>query len=230
MVRLTSGSRPISGSILPTSAFLLRLTQKASSAEFALLLGRLRALLFRRFLLGAAHRPRVRGAMTLGDAVRDEIDGIVARHVLFLQEERRMGLPLGENGHQHIGARDLFAARRLDVNDRALDDALEARRGFRPLLVARHQLGQFLVDVLLEVAPQQVEIDVARPHHRGGVAVVDERQQQMLERRQLMIALAGQRQGAVQGLFETAGECRHADSSPFPWCIVAGAGAGGQIP
>jgi hypothetical protein len=44
---------------------------------------------------------------------------------------------------------------------------------------------------LLEVASEQIEIDVARPHYRGGVAVVDERQQQMLERRQFMIALTG---------------------------------------
>src|SRR5262249_59410901 len=75
--------------------------------------------------LGAAHRARFRHARPLGDAVADVIDGVVAGHVLLLQEIGGMAFALGENRDQHIGAGHLFAARRLHVDDGTLDDALE---------------------------------------------------------------------------------------------------------
>ena len=40
-----------------------------------------------------------------------------------------MRLALGEDRDEHVGARDLLAARRLDVDVGALNDALEARGG-----------------------------------------------------------------------------------------------------
>ena len=80
------------------------------------------ALLF----LGAARRARLAGAGTLGDAVRDVVDRVVAGHLLLLQEIGGMALALGEDRDEHVGAGDFFAARRLDVDHGALDDALEA--------------------------------------------------------------------------------------------------------
>src|SRR5881398_16664 len=46
----------------------------------------------------------------------------------FLQEIGGMALALCENRDQHVGAGNLLAARGLDVNHRALDHALKARR------------------------------------------------------------------------------------------------------
>jgi hypothetical protein len=40
-----------------------------------------------------------------------------------------MALALGEDGDEHVGARHLLAARGLDMDDRALDNALETGRG-----------------------------------------------------------------------------------------------------
>src|ERR1700686_2204845 len=65
----------------------------------------------------------------LGDAVADVIDRVVAGHVLLLQEIGGVALALGEDRDQHIGAGHFLAARGLHVNDRALDDALEAGGG-----------------------------------------------------------------------------------------------------
>ena len=70
-------------------------------------------------------------------------------------------------------------------------------------------MAQFGVDVVGQAAAQHVEIDIAGLHHRGGVLVVDQRQQQMLERRIFVAAFIGEGQRAMEGLFETAGECRH---------------------
>ena len=63
-----------------------------------------------------------------------------------------------------------------------------------------------------EAAAQLVEIDVAGPHHRGGVLIVDQRQQQMLERRVFVMPLVGERQRAMERLFETARERGHFSS------------------
>src|SRR5262249_7082471 len=60
------------------------------------------ALLFRLFagfllgfLVDAAGRTRFGQPRSLGDAVTDVVDGIVARHLLLLQEIGGMALPLG---------------------------------------------------------------------------------------------------------------------------------------
>ena len=68
------------------------------------------ALDCRSIFVHAAHGARLGHAGPLGDAVADIVDRVEARHVLFLQEEGRVALPLGEDGDQHIGPRHLFAA------------------------------------------------------------------------------------------------------------------------
>ena len=45
----------------------------------------------------------------LGNAVRDIVHRVVARHVLLLQEVGGVALTLGEDRDKHIGARHLFA-------------------------------------------------------------------------------------------------------------------------
>jgi hypothetical protein len=69
-----------------------------------------------------------RGLRRLGDAVRDEVHDIEARHALALQEVHRVRILFAEDGDQDVGACDFLLARRLDVQDRALDHALETER------------------------------------------------------------------------------------------------------
>ena len=45
----------------------------------------------RRLVVNAAHRPALRHAGALGDTVADVVDGVVAGHVLLLQEKKRRG-------------------------------------------------------------------------------------------------------------------------------------------
>ena len=171
----------------------------------AALLGALRGL-WRVALpfVGAARRLCFGHARPLGDAMRDVVDGIVARHVLLLQEIGGMALALGENRDEHVRAGHLLAAGRLHVDDRALDDALEAGRGLGILAAVGNEVLELGVDIFDEVAPQHVEVDVAGPHHGRGVLVLDEREEQMLERRVLMAPLVGGGQGAMEGLLEAA--------------------------
>jgi hypothetical protein len=140
----------------------------------------------------------------LGEAVRDVVDRVVAGHVLLLQEIGGVALALGEDCDQHIGAGDFLAAGRLDVDHRALDDALEAGRGLGIVRSVGDQVLQFGIDVADEALLQLLEIDAARLHHRRRILVVDQREEEMLQRRIFVPALVGEREGPVERLFEAA--------------------------
>ena len=159
-----------------------------------------------RLLARAAHRADLLRARTLGDAVRDVVDRVVARHVLLLQEIGGVALALGEDRDEHVRAGHLLAPRRLHVDHRALDDALEAGGGLRLLAVDIDEVGELGVDIFVQVGAQLVEVDIAGPHDGGGVLIVGEREQQMLERSEFLVALVGQAQRLVESHFERAGK------------------------
>ncbi len=84
----------------------------------------------------------------------------------------------------------------------ALDDALEARCGLGVLIVAGDQVGEIVVDKIRHGLAQGVEVDVASPHHGGGISVVDQSEQQVLQRRIFMVTLVCVGQGLMQRFFE----------------------------
>ena len=165
--------------------------------------------LARGLFLHAARGTAFAGAGTLRDAMRDVVDRVIAGHLLFLQEIGGMALALGEDRDENVGAGHFVAAGGLNVDDRALDDALEACRGLGILVVAGDEIVQFRIDVVENGAAEFFEVHVARPHHRPGFGVVDERQKQMLEGCVFVVPLVGESQRLVQRLFEARGECRH---------------------
>ncbi len=59
-------------------------------------------------------------------AVRYEVDGIQARHVLQVQEIDRMAFPLREQRDQNVLTADLVSAGLLHVNGSSLDDSLKS--------------------------------------------------------------------------------------------------------
>src|SRR5690606_18872800 len=72
-------------------------------------------------LIGATRRPGLGSAGTLGNAVADVVHGIVARHLLFLQEVGSVALTLSEDRYKDVRAGHLLTPRRLDMDDRPLD-------------------------------------------------------------------------------------------------------------
>ena len=113
-----------------------------------------------------------------------------------------MALALGEDRDEHIGARHFFAPGRLHMDHRSLDDALEARRRLGILIIARHQVAEFIVDVIGDRLAQCVEIDVARAHHSRRIRVVDQCQQEVLQGRIFVMALIGAASGPGAGPFQ----------------------------
>ena len=148
-----------------------------------------------------------------GDPVRDVIDRIIAGHILLLQEIGGMALALGKNRHQDIGARHLVTARRLDMDHRALDDALETGCRLCIVSIMRDQRQQFLVDIMGQIALQQGNIDPAGAHDGCRIGIIGQGHQQMLERGKFVMILVGQSQSPMQGLFQTTREGRHEPES-----------------
>ena len=132
----------------------------------------------------------------------DVIDRVVARHVLLLQEIGGVALALGENRDQHVGAGHFLAAGRLHVDRRALDDALEAGGRLGLLAALDDEVFEFGVDVLRQTFLRRMSRSTLQARkHRRGVGIVDQREQQMFERRVFVAALVGDRERPVQGLF-----------------------------
>ena len=134
----------------------------------------------------------------LGDPVTDVLHRVEARHLLLLQEERGMALALGEDRDEHVGARHLLASRGLHVHDRAMDHALEAGRRLRFGAALVDEVAELGIEIVGDAGAKLVEIDVAGAHDGGRIAIVDQRGEQMLERREFMAALVGVLERAVQ--------------------------------
>ena len=176
----------------------------------------------RGILFHAAHGARLGHAGALGDAVADVVHRIEAGHVLLLQEEGGVALALGEDRHQHIGAGHLLAAGGLHMGDGAVDNALEAGGRLGVVVRIEHEARELVVEISGELVPQQVDIDVAGAHYRRGVAIVEQRQEQMLERRIFVAALIGVLQSAPEGLFQTGRKGSHLDPHSFSMVHCSG--------
>ena len=176
--------------------------------RLALLLGILVALGLGLFV-DTAHRARLGYPRPLGDAVADVIHRVVAGHILLLQEIGGMALALGEDRDQHIGAGDLLAAGRLNVNHRALDHALKPGGRLGIVGAIRHQVLELGLEIIDQAGAQLVEIDAAGAHDGGGIGVIDQRQQKMFQRRILMMTFVCNRERTMQGLFKTLRKSWH---------------------
>lgn len=69
-------------------------------------------------------------------------------------------------------------------------------------VVTGDQVGEIVIDEVAHRLAQGVEVDVASPHHGGGIGVVDQSEQQVLQRRIFMVTLVGVGQGLMQRFFE----------------------------
>jgi len=133
---------------------------------------------------------------------------------------------LREDRDQHIGTGHLFAPRGLDVNHSALDHTLEAGSRLGVVGTVGDQVFEFSFKIIDETGAQLVEIDTARTHHGSCVGIIDQRQQQVLQRRILMMTFVGDRECAMQGLFKALGKSRHSRPLWPPAIMIAVARTG----
>jgi hypothetical protein len=136
-------------------------------------------------------------------------DRIEAAHVLLLQEIDGIAFALGKQRDQHIGAGHLILAGRLDVEDRPLDHALEAAGGRGVRVAVDLEAIQFGIEIVGDGIGQLAHVDPAGLHHAGGVFVINQREEQMLQRRIFMMALGGVAQRIMQRGFKGGGKGWH---------------------
>jgi hypothetical protein len=152
MVRSTSSWRPISGSILPSTASSLRLVRTSRA--------RCRPPRSRSpsagLLFAARTSPR-----RLGHAVGDVVDDVEARDVLLVEQVHRMALLLAEDRDQHVGDADFLLAARLHVEHGPLQHALEAQRRLHLAVLAGLELRRGSVDVVDELVGAAADVAAA---------------------------------------------------------------------
>ena len=73
----------------------------------------------------------------------------------------------------------------------ALNDALEARRRLGVDHALDRQAGQIVIQKVVEAGAQAIDLDRAGLEHRHRVVVVDQRHEQMLEGRVLVLTGIG---------------------------------------
>ena len=91
----------------------------------------------------------------------------------------------------------------------ALDDALEPAGRGRIGPGVGDQRAEFIVEIMFDAGPKFVAADPAGGHHLGRMFVVDQRDQQMLERRIFVATAVRFLKRIVQRLFEFASETWH---------------------
>ena len=126
----------------------------------------------------------------LRHAVRDVVDDVEPRDALLLEQVDRVRVALAKHRRDHVAGRHLLATGGLDVHRGALEHALERERLIGTGLFAFRQLVDLLVEEALEVAAQAVDAAAALDDDIGAGRVVEDRQQQVLERQVLVAASA----------------------------------------
>ena len=153
-------------------------------------------------LVGAAGRRALFLAGRLRDAVADVAHRVEARDLLLLEEIDGVGFALREDRHQHVRTGHLAAARRLRVDRRALEHALEPRGWLGVDEAFDHEALEVVFEMFLDRLAQRLEIDAAGAQHRNCVLVLGKRHQQVLQRRVLVMPVVRQRQRVVKCLLE----------------------------
>ncbi len=189
------------------AGFFVEIDAIFAKRAFLGLFGFGRAVLVLGLGAGTGNRARLAVSGVFGDAMGDIIDRVVTGHVLLLQEIGRVAFAFGENRDQDIGAGDLGAAGALHMDRGALDDALEGggRHGFRAVDIG-DEIGQILVDEFHQRSSQIVHIDATGLHDLGRFGLVEEREQQVLERCKFVAAGIRKRQCGVDCLFQCVRE------------------------
>ena len=112
----------------------------------------------------------------LADAVRDEIHHVEAGDSLLLQEVNRVRILFAVDGDQHVGAIDFLLARGLNMQDGALDDALEAEGRLGVDVVLAGNDRRVFVDEVGQILAQRIRLAAAGTQRFRRRRVVDQRE------------------------------------------------------
>ena len=187
IIRSSSSRRPISGSIFP-------------SAARAIEIGGVGLERIRRRRCFALSLTRLRGHRLALGAVRDDAKQRQPVDALAAQEVGGVALFLLQHEHQQAARVHVLGAGHRRMDDRLLDDPIEARRRLRLRRVRRRNRREGFRQHLVHLPPERFEIDAAHRQHVAAVLFVGNRAQQVLERHGVVTPLGGQAEGALDRL------------------------------
>ena len=122
--------------------------------------------------------------------MRHEIDDVEPRDIGAIQQVHGVALLLAEDRDEHVGDADFLLAGRLDVEHRALQDALEAERGLDFAIFVVRQARRGAVEVVVERILEPVQVRAAGPQDFAHLRRVEDRDQQVLDREEFVARLA----------------------------------------
>ena len=120
-----------------------------------------------------------------------------------------MGFAFSKQSHQRIGPSHFFAARALNVDNGALDNAVKAccRAGF--FKIFNHEALKIIIEILYNVCFKRLNINITGRYNRRSITIIEQGEQEMLQRSQFMLAVRRIGQCAVDGFFEYRRKRRH---------------------
>ena len=92
------------------------------------------------------------------------------------------------------------------MNNGTVDHSLKASCRLRLGIFINCEIIEFGIDIIEQLFPEHVDIDITGTHDRGSIAIINQRKQKMLERRILMAALIGILERAMKSFFKTGRE------------------------
>ena len=183
------------------------------------------ALSIRRRRMRRRQHPAVRlGRFGLANAVADVIEHIEARDVFFAEQIERLRILGLKQRNEQVDRLDFVLARALHVEERALDEPLDAQggdgvldargnavviaataMGFRAFgqifFQGARNAGDLLQEIRLEAAPQPADVRATGLQGLGGVGLGEQGPENMLEREVLVLVLNRETYGAIQNGF-----------------------------
>ena len=127
---------------------------------------------------------------------------VEAGDILHAQQIGGVRLLLAEDCHQHVRDGDLFLAARLHVKDGALQDALKTKGRLNFPIVVVGQARRSLLDEGSQVALEFRHVRTAGAQDLAHLGGVQDRQQEMLHRHELMTGLARVLKRFIQTVFK----------------------------
>ena len=139
----------------------------------------------------------------------DETDRVEPAHILLLQEIDGIAVTFGKQRDEHIGAGYRVLAGRLDMQDGALDHALETGGRLRIRAIPGLEGLVFLIEILPHDIAKIAEIHTAGDHHFGGIGIINQGEQEVFQRRIFVAPVSGIGERVVERLFQVCGETGH---------------------
>ena len=125
---------------------------------------------------------------------------------MFAEKTRRGTLRFGEYSQEGIGTGHGRTVQLLGKARGALNHTLKCSRRLGVSAFVDRQSLQLVVEMAGQLLPQHAKIGLAGPYQRGCNGVVlDQGEQEMLQRRVLMLSLIGVDEGSMQRRIELGG-------------------------